>query len=366
MHVMTKTAGAVLLAGVLMFVIVGGKVIATTAGRVPAQGGNGAPDQSTPPLRDVRIENLGKDFRLLGRTGKPFGELSSIVASVFNSRYKGENKMAVVLEVDGQAMDETVILPISDLWPKIERVKVKRLEESEPGLYAVEYRNSFDVGFTYRFTGFETGDFRGRSEEAVCAPQGLVAEAAKFRFRCEYKVCRSELINYETDPGKRVGRNAFIEGRAENRGDRAFIVGDGWSLALTNAPAWKEWELAKSVNGVGVVQPGSKAGEYTLEPSRFGLSRLEDMVGCRVKVHGMAYSMNTEHRSLLYRDRTVDVVLTDRSLAKGWPFDEPVWVECTVSREPSTDGERKYVLNVEKWGTCSGLLPQEEMAEPPR
>ncbi|MBL0870982.1 MAG: hypothetical protein IBJ18_10445 [Phycisphaerales bacterium] len=359
MNAIVKSVGVVI--GVLG--LIGGTVIATTAGRAPAQGVGviEVPDRLVHPMRVERIENLGKEYQLLGKTGKPFGEMSSIVAGISSKRYKGENMLAVVLEVDGRPIDELIEMPISDLWPELELV-----ESKETGRIRGEYRDSFFEGETYRFTGYETGGFHGRPEAAECEPRRVVAEAAMFRFRCEYKVCRSELINYQSDPGARVGRNAFIEGRAENRGERAVIVGEGWSLALTNTPAWKDWELKKRVNAVGVVQRGGKDGEYALEPTRFGLSRLEDMVGKRVKVYGMAYSMNVEQRSLQYRDRRVDVVISDHSKAEGWPFDEAVWVECTVSEKPTSNGDRSFVLNVEKWGKSSALLPQEHTSEPPR
>lgn len=358
---MTKAAGLVVLATLGVIGLVGGTVVAPSESSARVLRGSEPGDPLRHPLSNERVENLGKDFRLIGRTGKPFGEMSSIIAWVSTKRYKGEGKLAVLLEVDGRPINELVELPISDLWPELELVEAK-----EGGRVRGEYRDSFSEGETYRFTGFETGGFVGRSEAADCEPDRLVGEAARFRFRCEYKVCRSELIDDQTDPSSRVGQSTFIEGRAENRGERAFIVGKGWSVGLGNAQAWKDWELRKRVNAVGVVQRGSGDGEYVLEPTRFGLSRLEDMVGQRVRVHGMAYSMNVTGRSMRYRGRGVEVVIADRSRAEGWPFDAPVWVECTVSEKPTTDCDRRFVLNVEKWGTCSALLPKEHTSEPTR
>lgn len=360
MNAMTKSVGVVVLAAVGVLGVVGGTVIATPGGKQRSQGVSEETDRLVRPMKDERVENLGKEYQLLGRTGKPFGEMSSIVAWISGKQYKGENTLAVVLEVDGRPIEELIELPISDLWPELELV-----ESKETGRVRGEYRDTFCEGETYRFTGFETGGFRGRPETADCEPRRVVSEAAMFSFRCEYKVCRSELINYQSDPGAHVGRNAFVEGRAENRGERAFIVGDGWSLALTNTPAWKDWELKKRVNAVGVVQRGGKDGEYALEPTRFGLSRLEDMSGKRVKVYGRAFSLK-DGPKVTYRGRPLDVVMVGEKQLEKWPIDSPVWVVCTVSDKPTSNGDRSFVLNVEKWGKSSALLPQEHTSEPPR
>lgn len=361
MNAMTKSVGVVVLAAVGVLGVVGGTVIATPGGRERTQGINKEPDHLLHPMRVERIENLGKEYQLLGKTGKPFGEMSSIVAWISSKSYKGAGKVALILEVDGRPVDEKIMLPISELWPELELV-----ESKETGGVRGEYRDSLIEGETYRLSGFETGGFHGRPRAADCDPKRMAIGDGQFQFGCEYKACQSVLINFQPDPGARVGRNAFIEGRAENRGERAVIVGEGWSLALTNTPAWKDWELKKRVNAVGVVQRGDKAGEYRLEPSRCGLSRLEDMVGRRVKVVGLAGVLKSGEPFLSYRDRWSSVVISDSSKGERWPHNEAIWVDCTVSEKPTTDGDRRFVLNVEKWGKCPALLPQEHTSEPPR
>ncbi len=88
MNAMTKSVGVVVLAAAGVLGVVGGTVIATPSGKQRSQGVSEETDRLVRPMKDERVENLGKEYQLLGRTGKPFGEMSSIVAWISGKQYK--------------------------------------------------------------------------------------------------------------------------------------------------------------------------------------------------------------------------------------------------------------------------------------
>lgn len=223
---------------------------------------------------DVPIEQLGKQFRLVGKLKQPMGDLLRVQGVIVNAH---EGLSIRVFRVNGQATQEFLQLKIHDYYGRAEI----------PNL---------TPGYMCELEGFETGGFVGIPAEAV-KRGGEVARAAEFHFLHEFKVIESLEIKLQPfSPADFLGREMLVQGQAVTENASAYIVGNQWKLLVDNGNPWPKGTEGRTIEARGVVRTIGKTSTYRLENSGKGnnarLVNLQDQVGKPVVLRGVVVQTN--------------------------------------------------------------------------
>jgi hypothetical protein len=198
---------------------------------------------------EVRIDELGKRFRLVGKLGIPLGDIAKVQGIVVNSRAKGYDAGIGVriYRVNGQATQEFIQIKLNDYYGRDE------IPNLEPGK-------------SYEFSGFETGGFVGVPAAAM-KQAGVVSQASNYAFLHEFITFDQQEIQLQPfSPADFVGREALIQGLASNEGGSAYIAAGNWRLLVDNGTPWPRASEGKVVEVRGVIRTlGNKTGTYRLD-----------------------------------------------------------------------------------------------------
>jgi hypothetical protein len=236
------------------------------------------------PPRTVPLSSPDKQYRIVGKLGEPFGTIFTVQGVVVDGPVKGfENGPNLrVQRVNGRATQDDVQIKLRACFNDFgEKVALG------PTLPKLEF------GQTYEFEGFENGEFVGIPSEAVKRIGVGQIQSSRFYFLHCFAVYKGKSIEaIRWSPVDFVDRESLIEGRAESRDNKAYIIGANWRLLTDSIAPWPKAAEGKTVEGLGTIRKMDEAGSYLLDKGTSRLVRLQDQVGLRVALRGRAYCRN--------------------------------------------------------------------------
>ena len=233
------------------------------------------------PTVDVPVQQLGKQYRLLGKLNLPLGEVARVQGLIVppGPAKTYDNGLSVrVFRINGVATQEFIQIKLVDYYGRDE-VPVK-------------------PGTTCDLEGFETGGFVGVPVEAV-QRGGAVAATASHHFAHEFKVIQaSETKLQPFTPADFLGREMLVQGQAVSEGGSAYIFGNKWKLLVDNGTPWPKSTESKTVEARGVIRTIGKTATYRLEnggkTNNAHLINLADQVGKVVTLRGYVVNKNDD------------------------------------------------------------------------
>jgi hypothetical protein len=250
------------------------------------------PEPPATPTVDVPIQQLGKQFRLLGKLGLPLGDVARVQGLVVKGPGKGfEDGLNVrVFRINGEATQQFIQIKLSDYYGRDE-IPVQ-------------------PGTTCELEGFETGGYVGTPAEAA-KRGGVVAQTASHHFVHLFKVIQATEIKLQPfTPADFLGREMLVQGQAVSEGGSAYIVGNKWKLLVDNGTPWPKNSEGKTIEARGVIRTIGKTTTYRLENGGKGnnarLVNLADQVGKVVTLRGSIVDKNGEY-TFRYRGQLLQV-----------------------------------------------------------
>jgi hypothetical protein len=250
------------------------------------------PEAPTTPAVDVPIQQVGKQFRLLGKLNLPLGEVARVQGLVVQGAGKGhEDGLNVrVFRINGEATQQFIQIKLSDYYDR-EELPVQ-------------------PGTACELEGFETGGFVGIPAEAA-KRGGVVAQTTGHQFVHEFKVIQANEIKLQPfTPADFLGREMLVQGQAVSEGGSAYIVGNKWKLLVDNGTPWPKNTESKTVEARGVIRTIGKTTTYRLEnggkTNNARLVNLADQVGKSVTLRGNVVDKNGEF-AFRYRGQLLHV-----------------------------------------------------------
>lgn len=238
------------------------------------------PEAPTTPAVDVPIQQVGKQFRLLGKLNLPLGEVARVQGLVVQGVGKGdEDGLQVrVFRINGEATQQFIQIKLSDYYDR-EELPVQ-------------------PGTTCELEGFETGGFVGIPAEAA-KRGGVVAPTTGHQFVHEFKVIQANEIKLQPfTPADFLGREMLVQGQAVSEGGSAYIVGNKWKLLVDNGTPWPKNSEGKTIEARGVIRTIGKTTTYRLEnggkANNARLVNLADQIGKPVTLRGQIVEMKGE------------------------------------------------------------------------
>src|SRR5579871_5706552 len=177
------------------------------------------------PPTDISVKELGTKFRLVGKLGKPLGTMVAIQGLIVEGPLTtlDDGTCIVVQRIDGKLTQNGPVI-------KLEEPRASRLVDD------------LKTGRSCELHGFETGEFVGEPIDAyreINIPRATV----RFLFYTDFLVSKTKNIAaVGFTPADFVDRDALIQGQARTAEGRAYVVGTGWRIRVSDEswPAWME------------------------------------------------------------------------------------------------------------------------------
>lgn len=252
-------------------------------------------------LRKVNILAPGQNIVFVGELGKPLGSFLTVRGIVVEGPAKGyeDGPNLIVHMINDSATQVPIQIPLSPY-----------LNEFGKGTMP-----AIKAGNSYRLRVYETGEFLG-SPDGAFKEAGVVIQTTGFYFKNRLIVLAGEKTDPLTwHPGQFEGREALLAGIAENENDTACIRGASWKLRLVNIPKWTAFEIGKQAEVFGTIQGTPAANLFYVLQGRPRLIRLEDQLGKKVSLRGMAISLN---QYWWFNYRGIDVYVEKLEKLPGW------------------------------------------------
>ena len=318
--------------------------------------------------QNVPISQLGSGFRLVGKLHVPLGDVVTLQGVVVEGPFKGyEGGFNLrVQRIQGKATQEDIQIAISPFF-------YKWGEKAEVGGNALP---SLKAGTTYEMEGYETGGYVGIPAKAF-ERGAVVVQTSEHYFREEFVVIKAKAIQQIVfSPDMFAGERALLQGKAESRDGKSFMIGDGWRVVVfTNAPWPKEVE-GKKIETWGIYNPEPGRTVFQLVDGEWRLVTLEDQIGRQVKLRGRARSSNGVW---WFHYRGVDLYIEDVANLPGWT-DENHWRPMEirgrlekamlprldqVSLKVNRDLKEYFIVKSAEWSPLPALLsPERPFNEP--
>lgn len=250
------------------------------------------PEDAGPPVTDVPTQQLGKQFRLLGRLNLPLGEVVRVQGIIVRGPEKAfEDGLNVrAYRINGQATQQFVQIKLVDYYGRDEL--------------------PLQPGVACELEGFETGGFVGVPAEAL-RRGGEVTQTTGHHFVHEFKVIHATEIKLQPfTPADFLGREMLVQGQAVSENGSAYIAGNKWKLLVDNGTPWPKNSEGKTAEARGVIRTIGKTTTYRLENggknSNARLVNLADQVGKAVTLRGTVVEKNGQ-AAFRYRGQVVNV-----------------------------------------------------------
>ncbi len=269
----------------------------------------------------VPVEELGKKYQLLGRTGEPLGKVITLQGVVAfgppTKGYDGGPEIGVQ-KINGKATQRIIRLPLKAYFGEFGQ---SRLEGSS--LPKLEH------GAVYQLEGYETGGYIGIPGEAMQLG-GVMLQTYGFGFHEEFVAVKGRKTPAAAfSPGDFVDREALIEGEAINKQDGAYLKGDGWELLVDDRTLWPDWMEHKLAETFGVMRRTNVRTVFRAERSHSRLVKLEDQVGRQVELRGRPWNMNDQWR---FAYRGEDIYVENLNRLRGIKLYEPTMIRGVLER----------------------------------
>ena len=174
--------------------------------------------------QNIPIAELGDKYRLIGKLHVPLGEVVTLQGVVVDGPFKGYEggPNLRVQRIHGRVTQEDiqiVITPFFNDWGEESTVTGNTLPELE-------------VGAAYEMEGYETGRFVGVPGEVLERDNMRISTTGHY-FRESFAVIRASRIEpIIFNPRMFDGERALIQGKAQSEEGNAYMVGDGWKVAV--------------------------------------------------------------------------------------------------------------------------------------
>jgi len=234
--------------------------------------------------QNIPLGQLGIGFRLVGKLHVPLGEvvtLEGVAVEGPSKGYEGGFNLRVQ-RIQGRAIQEDIQIVIKPFF-------YKWGEKADAGGNALP---NLKAGATYEMEGYATGGYVGVPGE-VFKRGAVVIQTTGHYFREEFVVTKAKGIKPITfSPGMFTGERALLQGMAESRQGKSFLVGDGWSVEVFGDAPWPKQVEGKQIETWGMYNPDPDRTLFHLLDGEWRLVMLEDQIGRDVKLRGKARSLN--------------------------------------------------------------------------
>jgi len=302
----------------------------------------------------VPIDQLGERYQLVGKLGVPMGKpvrVEGVVVEGFRKGYEGGPNL-LIQRINGQAVqgDRQIRLAI-----------VHKNWGSEGMAKPVEYA-------TYEMEGYESGYYVGIPHEVELSDW---VQTCGFYFHEEFAVYKCRRIQPVVfGPADFPGQKAFLKGTARSEGHVATIQGTGWSIIVDADKPWAKDVEGKLVEAYAKYVPAGGEGRYKLEEGSWTLVRLEDQLGKRVELRGIAVSLNGHW---WFRYRGQDLYVDNMDSLPGWNAEchwQPMIIRGVLGKAEMPDLDqitienhpRKipyFIVHKPNWEPTDALPPRE-------
>ncbi|MBN8688824.1 MAG: hypothetical protein J0M10_17535 [Chitinophagales bacterium] len=307
-------------------------------------------------LRKVNIFAQDSKTVFIGELGQPLGSFLTVHGVVVDGPDKGyeDGPNLIVHKINDSATQVPIEIPLSPYF----------------GSFGKGTIPSIKSGNSYRLRVYETGEFIG-SPDGAFKEAGVVIQTTGFYFKNRLIVLAGEkTAPLEWHPVQFNGREALLDGIAENDNDTACIRGASWLLKLVNARKWTSTEIGKKAEVFGKIQGTRTKNLFYVMNGRCRLVRLEDQLGKQVSLRGMAISQN---QYWWFNYRGTDIYVEKMEQLPGWSDENhyrPMEITGLLNQEKlprldqislkdKPDLKMHYIIRNAKWTPVNELLEPE-------
>ncbi len=325
--------------------------------------------------QNVPIEKLGTEFELVGKLHAPLGTVLSVVGVAVEGPFKGYEggPNLRVQQIQGKYYQKDIQIslePYFNNWG----------EEATTGGHALP---KLKVGETYKLEGYETGGFVGIPSEAY-EQAGLMIQTTGHYFRHHFVVIKAEPtepISYA--PWMFSGEKALLSGIAKSVAGDSALVGENWEVVLKRGEKWTDEIEGKKIESYGIYNPDATwrdnsnfaSKKFDLVDGWWRLVELEDQVGRRVCLRGMAQSLNGVW---WFHYRGTDLYVEGMENLPGWTNENhwrPMQIEGLLERarlprldqvslKPDRDLRDYFIVRGASWKPLPELFAPERPLPP--
>ena len=185
------------------------------------------------------------------------------------------------------------------------------------------------TGQTYELEGYETGDFVGQPREGR---DPLIQTTDRY-FHHEFIVTKAKPIPpIAYSPSMFPGEKALLSGIAKTIDGDSAMIGQDWTIIITRGAKWPHDIEGKKIESHGLYTPDPAPKKFDLKDGSWRLVELQDQVGRRVSLRGMARSLNGEW---WFHYRGTDLYVENMDKLPGWNVDNhwrPMEIEGRLER----------------------------------
>ena len=306
--------------------------------------------------QNIPIAKLGDQYQLIGKLHIPLGKVVTIEGVVVEGldRYEDGPNLRVQ-RIQGRATQEDIQIPIKPFfydWGE---------KPTRPKL---------EMGATYEMEGYETGGFVGVPAEAFNGGTPVIQTTNHYFCEVFYVTKAKRIDPIAFAPGMFNGERAIIQGKAESKDGKAYMVGDRWRVVVLPDKAWPKHVEGKQVETYGMYSPDSDRKVFRLVDGKWHLVKLEDQVGREVELRGMAQCIDD---LWWFHYRGIDLYVENMQNLPGWSSDNhwrPVIIcgrleKATLPRldqimvKSDRDMKEHYIVRNAGWTPLSSLLSLE-------
>jgi hypothetical protein len=316
--------------------------------------------------QNVPVDQLGKEFQLVGKLHAPLGDVVRVEGVVVEGEFKGYEggPNLRVQRIQGKATQKDIQIPISPYFG----------EWGEDANSDGESLSKLEMGKTYEMEGYETGGYVGIPAKAY-KNAGVAIQTANHYFRTSFHVYKAKVIEpLRFTPADFEGRRALMQGTARTQKNQSLMDGEGWSVIVNPKSPWPQNVEGKLIETDGMYNPDKglyntevKQKMFNLLDGTWRLVRLEDQLGQTVALRGCARSLNG---IWWFHYRGTDLYVENMAELQGWTSENhwrPMVIHGTlekaklprvdqVSLKSDRDLKEYYIVRKATWEPLPELL----------
>jgi hypothetical protein len=248
----------------------------------------------------IPYSDLNWKYDVLGKTGRPLGELVTLQGQIVEGPTKGyeDGPTIRVQRINGIATQDDIAIKLEPFFSKEDHFKVLK------------------IGTTYELRGYESGKYVG-TPGAAMKEAGTILQTTSPYFGVNFVMLRAkEVPEIRFGPEDFLNRVAVIEGTARTKDSKGYLVGPAWKLLALEHGGWPKHMEGKAVEAEGVMRGATQGKDvFRLDHGKSRLVRLEDQLGREVELSGQALSMNGYW---WFQYRGVDLYVEDMDKLPNW------------------------------------------------
>ena len=318
--------------------------------------------------QNIPVSQLDSGYSLIGKLHVRLNEVVKLEGVVVDGPFKGyEGGFNLrVQKIQGRATQEDIHIVIHPFrkWGATEEVDGTTIP-------------ILKMGMTYEMVGYETGGYVGITGKVFEVIRGGMQLSGLYFQETFVVIKAKEIEPVLFEPAMFRSEYALIQGQAESRQGKSFLIGDGWSVVVVGDSPWPKHVEGKQIETWGMYNPeGIPLKTFDLVDGQWRLVRLEDQLGQEVRLRGRARVVQDQW---WFNYRGVDLYVENLDKLPGWTSEnhwKPVEIRGRLEKakmprldqvhlKENRDLQEYFIIRNAKWSPLPSLLNIELPSDDP-